>query len=170
MKIWAGYAQTSVRWKPAASLSESSYGMLTHRQYYQIPLVVPGKSSEEAATHPAKRGHLKGFSTCRNIYKWAFSPRSPTSSLVVKHSFNNKQKPEKYMQRWTYQSHWQLSLLFRLTENPLEEELEKNLIHVDERLESIRNIAIDIDVQLRIQEPKIDRIQILVRQIFFVLL
>ena len=60
--------------------------------------------------------------------------------------------------------------MFRLTENPLEEELEKNLIHVDERLESIRNIAIDIDVQLRIQEPKIDRIQILVRQIFFVLL
>ena len=47
---------------------------------------------------------------------------------------------------------------FRLTHDSIEDELEKNLIHADQALESIRHMAIDINVQLKMQDPKIDRI------------
>ncbi|PAV87022.1 hypothetical protein WR25_12695 [Diploscapter pachys] len=46
----------------------------------------------------------------------------------------------------------------RLTRDSIEDELEKNLIHADQALESIRHMAIDINVQLKMQDPKIDRI------------
>ncbi|CAI4225644.1 unnamed protein product [Auanema sp. JU1783] len=42
--------------------------------------------------------------------------------------------------------------------NSIEEEIEKNVFQVEAALESMRHVAVDIDVQLRIQEPKLDRI------------
>ncbi len=51
-----------------------------------------------------------------------------------------------------------VTLEFRLTRDSIEDELEKNLIHADQALESIRHMAIDINVQLKMQDPKIDRI------------
>ncbi|CAB3399300.1 unnamed protein product [Caenorhabditis bovis] len=47
----------------------------------------------------------------------------------------------------------------RLTCDAIEDELEKNMMQVDEHLESIKNLAVDLHVQLKIQEPKLDRIE-----------
>ncbi|KHJ97155.1 SNARE domain protein [Oesophagostomum dentatum] len=50
----------------------------------------------------------------------------------------------------------------RLTEDAVEDEIEDNLRQVDETLNSIKHLAVDINVQLSIQEPKLDRIQELI--------
>ncbi|VDM74262.1 unnamed protein product [Strongylus vulgaris] len=50
----------------------------------------------------------------------------------------------------------------RLTEDAIEHEIEDNLRQVDETLNSIKHLAVDINVQLSIQEPKLDRIQELI--------
>uniref|UniRef100_A0A8R1I0X7 t-SNARE coiled-coil homology domain-containing protein n=2 Tax=Caenorhabditis japonica TaxID=281687 RepID=A0A8R1I0X7_CAEJA len=49
--------------------------------------------------------------------------------------------------------------LKRLTCDTIEDELEKNLIHIDQGIECVKNLAIDMHVQLKIQEPKLDRIE-----------
>ncbi|KIH59524.1 SNARE domain protein, partial [Ancylostoma duodenale] len=46
-----------------------------------------------------------------------------------------------------------------LTEDAIENEIEGNLRQVDDTLNSIKHLAVDINVQLSIQEPKLDRIQ-----------
>uniref|UniRef100_A0A0N4W352 t-SNARE coiled-coil homology domain-containing protein n=1 Tax=Haemonchus placei TaxID=6290 RepID=A0A0N4W352_HAEPC len=48
-----------------------------------------------------------------------------------------------------------------LTDTVVEGEIEDNLRHVNETLDNIKHLAADINVQLSIQEPKIDRIQTL---------
>ncbi|KAL6722759.1 hypothetical protein Aduo_017850 [Ancylostoma duodenale] len=47
----------------------------------------------------------------------------------------------------------------KLTEDAIENEIEGNLRQVDDTLNSIKHLAVDINVQLSIQEPKLDRIQ-----------
>ncbi|RCN51088.1 SNARE domain protein [Ancylostoma caninum] len=47
----------------------------------------------------------------------------------------------------------------KLTEDAIEDEIEGNLRQVDDTLNSIKHLAVDINVQLSIQEPKLDRIQ-----------
>ncbi|CAD6199412.1 unnamed protein product [Caenorhabditis auriculariae] len=47
----------------------------------------------------------------------------------------------------------------RLTSDTIEDELEKNLIQIDQSLESIKHLAVDMHVQLKIQEPKLERIE-----------
>ncbi|CAJ0608717.1 unnamed protein product [Cylicocyclus nassatus] len=52
--------------------------------------------------------------------------------------------------------------IVKLTENVIESEIEDNLRQVDETLDSIKHLAVDLNVQLSIQEPKLDRIHELV--------
>lgn len=47
----------------------------------------------------------------------------------------------------------------RLTCDTIEDELERNLIQIDQGLESVKNLAVDMHVQLKIQEPKLNRIE-----------
>ncbi|XGW32255.1 hypothetical protein V3C99_017079 [Haemonchus contortus] len=51
------------------------------------------------------------------------------------------------------------AFMTRLTDTVVEGEIEDNLRHVNETLDNIKHLAADINVQLSIQEPKIDRIQ-----------
>ncbi|CAI5455369.1 unnamed protein product [Caenorhabditis angaria] len=47
----------------------------------------------------------------------------------------------------------------RLTNDTIEEEIERNMMQLDQGLESIKHLAVDMHVQLKIQEPKLDRIE-----------
>ncbi|KAK5971812.1 SNARE domain protein [Trichostrongylus colubriformis] len=70
-----------------------------------------------------------------------------SSSIVVKH--RPSQKPDG-------------AFIPRLTDTVVEDEIEDNLRQVNETLDNIKHLAVDINVQLSIQEPKIDRIQNLI--------
>ncbi|ETN70670.1 hypothetical protein RB195_026125 [Necator americanus] len=72
--------------------------------------------------------------------------RIVASSIVVNHrSSNRKGRDGAYIPR--------------LTDDAVENEIEDNLRQVDETLNSIKHLAVDINVQLSIQEPKLDRIR-----------
>ncbi|CAI2357002.1 unnamed protein product [Caenorhabditis sp. 36 PRJEB53466] len=47
----------------------------------------------------------------------------------------------------------------RITCDTIEDELERNLIQIDQGIESVKNLAVDMHVQLKIQEPKLNRIE-----------
>lgn len=47
----------------------------------------------------------------------------------------------------------------RLTCDAIEDELERNLMQIDQGLESVKNLAVDMHVQLKLQEPKLNRIE-----------
>uniref|UniRef100_A0A1I7UQ41 t-SNARE coiled-coil homology domain-containing protein n=1 Tax=Caenorhabditis tropicalis TaxID=1561998 RepID=A0A1I7UQ41_9PELO len=47
----------------------------------------------------------------------------------------------------------------RLTCDTIEDELERNLMQVDQGLESVKNLAVEMHVQLKMQEPKLNRIE-----------
>ncbi|VDL77367.1 unnamed protein product [Nippostrongylus brasiliensis] len=79
--------------------------------------------------------------TSQNIHSLA------SSSIVVKH--RSSQKRDELLKT-------------RLTDNTIESEIDDNLRHVNETLNSMKHLAVDINVQLSIQEPKIDRIQNLI--------
>ncbi|KAK6009000.1 SNARE domain protein [Ostertagia ostertagi] len=68
-----------------------------------------------------------------------------SSSIVVKHRSSQKSGSGAF--------------LTRLTGAVVEDEIEDNLRQVNETLDNIKHLAVDINVQLSIQEPKLDRIQ-----------
>lgn len=47
----------------------------------------------------------------------------------------------------------------RLTCDTIEDELERNLMQIDQGLESVKNLAVEMHVQLKMQEPKLNRIE-----------
>ncbi|EYB96664.1 hypothetical protein Y032_0148g2658 [Ancylostoma ceylanicum] len=75
--------------------------------------------------------------------------RAVASSIIVKNRSSVRRRDADFIPK--------------LTEDAIENEIEGNLRQVDDTLNSIKHLAVDINVQLSIQEPKLDRIQNLVR-------
>uniref|UniRef100_A0A1I7WRF8 t-SNARE coiled-coil homology domain-containing protein n=1 Tax=Heterorhabditis bacteriophora TaxID=37862 RepID=A0A1I7WRF8_HETBA len=82
---------------------------------------------------------FKCFRTSKNEH---IQEQTAQSSIIVKHNSIRHQGP----------------FIKRLTNDVVEEEIEGNLKQVDDTLNSIKHLAIDMNVQLSIQEPKLDRI------------
>ncbi|EPB80575.1 SNARE domain protein [Ancylostoma ceylanicum] len=71
--------------------------------------------------------------------------RAVASSIIVKNRSSVRRRDADFIPK--------------LTEDAIENEIEGNLRQVDDTLNSIKHLAVDINVQLSIQEPKLDRIQ-----------
>lgn len=103
------------------------------------------KKMERCCCFPMLCLPLKRF---RRNYKNECNVRSAaSSSIIVKH------RPVQSRDG---------AFITKLTEDSIEDEIEDNLRQVNETLDSIKHLAVDINVQLSIQEPKIDRIQSLI--------